>query len=186
VTFHSQIGQDRFLLEHFFRGRRGGVFVDIGAYDGEMFSNTLFFERSMGWRGLCVEPLPSAFAKLSATRLSICENIRVGGFEGEADFIEADDCGGPNEKMFSGLAAQFDARHVQRIEAMTRTRTTRPVRVTRLSTLLAKHSLFDIDYCSIDTEGAELSILADFDPEQFRVSVFLQLKTTGMTNASPG
>jgi hypothetical protein len=67
VKFHSQIGQDRFLLEHFFRGRRGGVFVDIGAYDREMFSNTLFFERSMGWRGLCVEPLPSAFTKLSSS-----------------------------------------------------------------------------------------------------------------------
>src|SRR5207248_4315569 len=39
VKFYSQVGQDRFLLEHFFRGQRGGVFVDIGAYDGETFSN---------------------------------------------------------------------------------------------------------------------------------------------------
>ena len=160
------------MLEHFFRGKRGGVFADIGAYDGEVFSNTLFFERSMGWTGLCVEPLPSAFAKLSATRRAICENVCAGDFEGEAEFVEADDCGGPFEKMFSGLAAQFDPRHVRRIEAMTKTRVTRPARVTRLSTLLAKHSLFDIDYCSMDTEGAELAILADFDPERFRVSVF--------------
>ena len=63
VKFHSQVGQDRFLLENFFRGRRNGVFVDIGAYDGETFSNSLFFERTMGWTGLCVEPLPSADSK---------------------------------------------------------------------------------------------------------------------------
>ena len=54
---------------------------------------------------------------------------------------------------------------------MKQSRTTRVVKVTKLSTLLAKHSLFDIDYCSIDTEGAELAILSDFDPERFRIKV---------------
>ena len=39
MNFHSQVGQDRFLLEHFFRGHRGGVFVDIGAYDGQTFKS---------------------------------------------------------------------------------------------------------------------------------------------------
>ena len=72
----------------------------------------------MDWTGLCVEPLPSAFAKLSATRKAICENLCVGDFEGEADFVEADDLSGPNERMFSGLAANFDPRQLQRIEAM--------------------------------------------------------------------
>jgi FkbM family methyltransferase len=171
VKFYSQVGQDRFLLEHFFRGKRGGVFLDIGAYDGETLSNTLFFERSMGWTGLCVEPLPSAFAKLAATRKAACENLCVGDFEGEADFLESDTAG-PNELMLSGMPAHFDPRHVIRLEAWSKTKITRRVRVTKLSTLLAKHSLFDIDYCSIDTEGAELAILSDFDPERFRVGVF--------------
>jgi len=171
VKFYSQVGQDRFLLENFFRGRRGGVFLDIGAYDGETFSNTLFFEKTMGWTGLCVEPLPSAFAKLRATRKTACENICVADFEGEAEFCETDDRNGPNERMFSGLAATFDPRHWQRIEAMKQNRTTRTVKVTKLSTLLAKHSLFDIDYCSIDTEGSELAILSDFDPSRFRIKV---------------
>src|SRR5947207_13570279 len=84
VKFYSQVGQDRFLLENFFRGKRGGVFLDIGAYDGETLSNTLFFEKTMGWTGLCVEPLPAAFAKLRATRKAVCENISVADFEGEA------------------------------------------------------------------------------------------------------
>jgi len=171
VKFHSQVGQDRFLLENFFRGKRGGVFVDIGAYDGETLSNTLFFERSMGWTGLCVEPLPAAFAKLKATRMAICENVSVANFEGEAEFVETDDRTGPNEKMFSGLAANFDPRQSQRIAAMGQSRTTRIVPVTKFSTLLAKHSLFDIDYCSIDTEGSELAILSDFDPKRFRIKV---------------
>jgi FkbM family methyltransferase len=171
VKFYSQVGQDRFLLENFFRGRRGGVFVDIGAYDGETLSNTAFFERSMGWSGLCVEPLPSAFAKLTQRRKALCENLCVADFEGEADFLESDTAS-PDEMMLSGLPAHFDPRHEARLAERATTRVTRRVNVTRLSSLLAKHGLFDIDYCSIDTEGAELAILSDFDPERFRIKVF--------------
>jgi FkbM family methyltransferase len=171
VKFHSQAGQDRFLLEHFFRGRRGGVFVDIGAYDGETFSNSLFFERSMGWTGLCVEPLAAAFAKLAATRKAICENVALADFEGEADFVEADDEGGPFQKMFSGLSATLDPRDVSRIALMTKSRVTTRVPVTRLSTLLDKHGIREIDYCSIDVEGGELAILSEFDFERFPIKV---------------
>jgi FkbM family methyltransferase len=170
VRFHSQVGQDRFLLENFFRGKRGGVFVDVGAYDGETFSNSLFFERTMGWTGLCVEPLPAAFARLRATRRAICENVCVADFEGEAEFTEADDPG-RNEKMLSGLSGQFDARHLRFMEHLKVARATRTVQVTRLSKLLERHGLFNIDYCSIDTEGAEIPILSELDLERFRISV---------------
>jgi FkbM family methyltransferase len=170
VKFHSQVGQDRFLLENFFRGKRGGVFVDIGAYDGETFSNSLFFERSMGWTGLCVEPLPAAFAKLRATRKAVCENVCVADFEGEAEFTEADDPG-RNEKMLSGLTRQFDNRHLRFMEQLEVARSTHTANVTRLSKLLEKHGLFEIDYCSIDTEGAEIPILTELDFERFRIGV---------------
>jgi FkbM family methyltransferase len=164
------MGQDRFLLENFFRGKRGGVFVDVGAYDGERFSNTLFFEQTMGWSGLCIEPLPSAFSKLKASRGAICENVCVSDFEGEADFVEADV--GSDEQMLSGLSSRFDPRHVQRLARWASDQRPRRVQVTKLSGLLAKHGFHKIDYCSIDTEGAELSILAELDTERFPVSVF--------------
>ena len=170
MKFFSQVGQDRFLLENFFRGKRGGVFLDIGAYDGETFSNTLFFEKSMGWTGLCVEPMPTAFAKCVAKRKAICENVCLSDFEGEADFLEADQTG-PMEKMYSGLPAYFDLRHVHRIRAETQTQKTLRVPVTTLAALLTKHSLFDIDFCSLDVEGAELAILSTFDAQRFRIGV---------------
>jgi hypothetical protein len=34
--------------------KRGGVFVEAGAYDGETFSNTLYLEKRLGWTGLLV------------------------------------------------------------------------------------------------------------------------------------
>ncbi len=169
MQFYSQCYQDRFLLDNFFRGRRGGVFVDIGAYDGEKFSNTLFFEKSMGWTGLCVEPLPSAFQALKARRKAICENVAVADFEGDAEFLEAEVA--IDERMLSGLTSQFDPRHLARLRQATSKRVLR-VPVTRLSTLLAKHGLFRVDYCSVDTEGAELAVLSDFDPARFDISLF--------------
>jgi FkbM family methyltransferase len=170
VKFFSQVGQDQFLFEHFFRGKRGGVFVDIGAYDGEKFSNSLFFERSMGWTGLCVEPLPSAFARLCATRKAVCKQCCVADFEGEADFVEAD--AGIDEKMLSGLAEKFDPRHRSHLEAHAISRQTRRVQVRKLSSLLEEQNLYDIDLCSIDVEGAEVSILTPLDLQKFRISVF--------------
>jgi FkbM family methyltransferase len=151
VQFFSQSGQDQYLLQNFFRGRRGGVFVDIGAYDGEKFSNSLFFERSMGWRGLCVEPLPAAYARLVAARHSINEQVCIADFEGEADFIDAD--AGADERMLSGLADRFDPRHLERLQRANAVQSVRKVPVTRLETLLERHGLYQIDYCSIDTGG---------------------------------
>ena len=43
MRFFSSAGQDRFLLEHFFKARRGGVFVEIGTPESD--SNTLLFEK---------------------------------------------------------------------------------------------------------------------------------------------
>jgi FkbM family methyltransferase len=169
VKFYSQVGQDRVLFENYFRGKRGGIFVDIGAYDGETHSNTLFFERSMGWTGLCVEPIDSVFAKLRTVRRAMCEQVCVADFEGEAEFTETE-VAGIDEKMLSGLTGHFDPRHHQRI-AYSRTRTRRMVSVTTLATLLERHGLYDVDYCSVDTEGAELAILSTLDPERFRISL---------------
>lgn len=44
--------------------QRNGIFLEIGAYDGEHFSNTLYFERTLQWRGLLVEPNPASFRLL--------------------------------------------------------------------------------------------------------------------------
>jgi FkbM family methyltransferase len=169
VEFYSQVGQDRQLYERFFKDRRGGVFVDVGAYDGVTFSNTLFFERFMGWTGLCVEPLAGAFAKLAAARTAHCEQVCVSDFEGEADFVECD--AAEAGQMLSGLAADMDPRQTELMRIVATRTTTVRVSVTRLAALLDKHGLFDIDYCSIDTEGSEMRILADLDFGRYRINL---------------
>jgi len=43
------------FVDHILSSKRNGFFVEIGAYDGELHSNSLFLERVRGWRGLLVE-----------------------------------------------------------------------------------------------------------------------------------
>jgi FkbM family methyltransferase len=169
MEFYSQVSQDRFLFERFFFGKRNGVFVDIGAYDGEKFSNSLFFERFMGWRGLCVEPQAGAFEKLKSIRNCHCEQVCVADFDGEAEFLES--TAGVDETMLSGLTQSFDPRHEARLARVATASIPRRMPVVTLSALLEKYQLHDIDYCSIDVEGGELGVLAGLDFDKFRISI---------------
>jgi hypothetical protein len=45
--FASRIFQDRWVSE-VFRKRKGGYFLDFGAFDGVGLSNTLYLERHLG------------------------------------------------------------------------------------------------------------------------------------------
>jgi FkbM family methyltransferase len=58
---YSQRDEEPHILGYF--GSNVGRFIDIGAYDGKSFSNTLaLLER--GWSGVMIEPSPSAFIGL--------------------------------------------------------------------------------------------------------------------------
>jgi FkbM family methyltransferase len=48
--------------------QRGGFFVEAGAYDGFIQSNTYWFERFRDWRGVLVEPVPHQFARARRVR----------------------------------------------------------------------------------------------------------------------
>lgn len=168
IQSFSQHGQDRFVYETFFKDRAGaGIFVDIGAYDGATYSNTLLFER-LGWRGVCVEPLPGAFEKLKASRSAACVKCAVGDRAGHATFVEVE-MPGPYELMYSGLEANFDERHARLIREHGRNRKTYEVAVRTLHEILVEHAIDRVDYLSIDTEGSEWKILRDFDLAAFGV-----------------
>lgn len=168
MQFFSRWGEDRLLFESFFRGKREGTFVEVGAYDGESSSNSLFFERYLGWRGLCIEPQPAACARLRESRRCFCEEVAVADFEGEGRLLES--AALDADRMLSGLQERLEPQRLERLEhagALIERR----VAVTRLGMLLEKYALREIDYCSIDTGGSELGILTSLDLERFRIRV---------------
>ena len=46
INYFSQAGQDRYIENICFKGKKKGKFVEIGAYDGILGSNSLYFEKS--------------------------------------------------------------------------------------------------------------------------------------------
>ena len=65
VNINGQANQPILIDEKVFKSRiKNGFFIEAGAYDGEYFSNTLFFELKQRWTGLLIEPNPDAFELL--------------------------------------------------------------------------------------------------------------------------
>lgn len=54
MTFYSQAWQDECVI-NLLNFKRNGSFIDIGSGDGMNQSNSFFFEKEMGWKGICVE-----------------------------------------------------------------------------------------------------------------------------------
>lgn len=164
MTFYSQMGQDKFLDGAVFRAMRDGVFVDVGAHDGESLSNTYFFEKERGWKGICVEPIPSVFEKLKNLRKeSVCYQVAVDRDETEKTFY----LGEGHPEMFSVLTNHLDPRHYIRIQNEVRDNggilKTIPVQTKRLDSLLKEQGISHVNYLSIDVEGAEFGVLDSID-----------------------
>jgi hypothetical protein len=90
---YSQFGQDRFIAETVYGGKRGGYFVEAGAGDGLWISNTLLLERKYGWTGILIEPT-SAFTALQRNRPDcICDNSALASERSTITMVEIFDRG---------------------------------------------------------------------------------------------
>src|SRR5579872_4302470 len=48
--------EEEWIIRDFFQDQREGTFVDVGANDYRLASNTYFLETALGWSGLAIEP----------------------------------------------------------------------------------------------------------------------------------
>jgi FkbM family methyltransferase len=171
MSYHSQHGQDQLIHERFFKNHRSGTFIEFGALDGIIHSNTLFFERELGWSGILIEPNPIAFARLEENRPTcITENVALSDCHGRMPFVQV--VGG--FYGWSGIAADMEPQHRERIQSHLPQESVNEieVEVRDLSWLLDRHPLDRVDLMSIDTEGTEAKIMRAFPWGRVRVSVF--------------
>lgn len=170
VPYYGQYRQDKFFNEQFFKNKKNGVYVDIGAYDGISFSNTYFFDKELGWKGICIEPNPDVFKELFENRPNaICLPLCISNYNGQAYFLKVH----PPHEMLSGIVNEFDPRQLARIDhdmqGISQHTTVMPVEVRKISDILIEHGLYEIDLLTIDVEGAEKTILSDIDFKKFNI-----------------
>ncbi|XP_061190047.1 uncharacterized protein LOC133197880 [Saccostrea echinata] len=142
---YSQAGQDTAVYNIF--PKKNGFFIEMGAYDGKVHSNTLWLERKHNWTGLLIEGNPASCpfidrAKRNAWCLCACV-----AKENETTFIEGGELGGSEKDMATS--------HLIHLKGNKRTR----VPCFQLVDVLHIVGVFHINYFSLDVEGGEIVVL---------------------------
>ena len=153
MPYNSQIGQDKWV--HSIIGdKRNGYFIELGACDGLYFSNTLFFERELGWNGICIEPNDNYLPALKRNRKSNICNDLVYSEEGRT--LEFALCSGS-----SGIVDENIGPFTNKTHTVQKTTTT-------LGKILERFNApSTIDYLSLDVEGQEYTILSTFPFDKY-------------------
>ncbi|MFT4742052.1 MAG: FkbM family methyltransferase [Yoonia sp.] len=161
----SQLGQDIWVLEQT-DFKRDGFFVEFGATNGILLSNSYVLETAFGWNGICAEPNPHFYAQLEKNRKCTVSPDCIGAKTGEKlQFILADEYGG-----IANFAAD-DNHHDKRAAYAQEADNVLDVVTVSLNDFLIKHNApKTIDYLSIDTEGSEFAILETFPFEDWDIS----------------
>jgi len=148
----SQLGQDLDVLK-LYSNKRTGTFIEIGASDGKTLSNTYLLEQ-LGWKGICVEPIPKQFELLQKNRRSINVNKAVYNVSGEKiKFTVA------ISSLLSGITSEIDRHHSAKNNSSQIL-----VETITLNDLIDQNNLPNfIEYLSLDTEGSEYEILKIVD-----------------------
>jgi len=166
------------------------TFVELGASDGRTLSNTYGLEKCFDWVGLCIEPTDAYYNLLSSNRGQCvkvreaiagdvrrtrllgaqmnAENLSAGGtlwagleehFESKSSITNGDEHGSIRSRDLSSQLAHDASEPVY-------------VTTTTLSTVLdAQNFPKQMDYLSLDVEGAEYEILESFPHNERQFSV---------------
>ena len=143
------------------------TFIDVGANDGVLFSNTYKFTKQ-GAHGLCLEPCPSTFFKLRLNHLFHprvkCIRAAASNRSGSISFIKDG-----YEEILSRVADQSSHETTLTVPALT------------LEQIFRKHRRFlHTDLLSVDVEGHERQVFEGLQDSPFnaRLIIFETDKTS--------
>jgi len=165
--FFSQSGEDLDLYNAFFCNRTGGTFVELGALDGVKFSNTKFFEDSLGWSGVLIEGNPHSAELVKQNRPNSKNSIFAEGVcpagQSSMKFVvggQPETSGNPDT-----MSDQFkDHWHAGPRRGHTIEVPCRSLDV-QLKEYIQRSGADHIDFFSLDVEGGELAVLQTFSFE---------------------
>ena len=157
-VYYSQSKEDIQLNRLFFKNKRNGIYLEMGAINGVLYSNTKFFEDHLQWTGILIEPHPKMFKELQQNR--------------------------PHNKLYNELVScinepltfnLYDSNHV----AVCGVKTTLPksdwfqfavhseqsiiITPKTLTDIIKSSGVTHIDFMSLDVEGHEYEVLQSWD-----------------------
>jgi FkbM family methyltransferase len=160
---YSQEGED-ILLARFRNAYEPGFYVDVGAHHPSIFSNTFFFYKR-GWRGINIDATPGSMRVFNIVRPRDI-NLEI-AVSDKQEILEFHTFSNPLlnsadrdivKSRRTALNEQSASNNVFRVNADT------------LESILDKHLPpgTEIDFMSVDVEGADLKVLLSNDWTRFR------------------
>jgi FkbM family methyltransferase len=142
------------LVEEHMGYKEDGCFVEVGAYDGFSYNSTWGFSKA-GWKGLYIEPLPSAIEKCKANHVFNpnieYEECAASDYDGWGKLYVNKDT---STTLLNAHSRAWGAseKHFIRVPVKT------------MSTILLEHEWpRSFDLAVVDVEEAELRVLSGWD-----------------------
>lgn len=159
--FYSQSEEDQFLNANYFKNKKNGTYIELGALDGILYSNTKFFEDQLGWKGILIEPHPYKFNLLKTNRPNnLLFNNIVSCIEEDVVFRFFVD----NYSGVSGVENTLPSEHFQNFYDSIREPQSRiTIKPTTLTNIVKSTDIKHIDLLSLDVEGHEYEVLLSWD-----------------------
>lgn len=149
----SQNGQDLFaLLSNNFKRR--GIFIEFGAYNGVVFSNTHLLEKQFGWTGILIDPIPSHYEGMKHNRN--CKLIHGAITVKHQESVLIEELPASDLSKFATQRKMF--KKVHEVKAFT------------LQEVIDNNlTSNEIDFLSIDIEGEDIEILKSLDLIRYKI-----------------
>ena len=155
--FNSINNLDKKLLKYL--NFKDGFYIECGANDGVNQSNTWYFEKSLGWRGVLIEPNNEIFKELKNNRSSrnffknvalVSENLKK---KNEKFYLNKNNLESKLTNVYNSASQ----------EVVTDT----------LSNILQEYKVNKINLFSLDVEGYEVEVLKGLNLNIFDIDYIL-------------
>jgi FkbM family methyltransferase len=162
--YYSQCQEDIFLNEHIFKNKQNGIYIELGALDGVLYSNTKFFEDTLNWSGILIEPHPDKFILLQQNRpKNFLFNNLISCYTEPLEYryfldFHAAVSGVENTLSQSHFDNFFDNEYYKILPQNKLFITPK-----KLSDIVRETKLTHIDLLSLDVEGHEYEVLKSWD-----------------------
>jgi len=155
VRFHSQQDEDKYIIQYLLKEKiTDGTFLEIGACDGLLYSNTKTLEDYFNFKGILIEPQPDFYSQLCKNRNPINNELYNCAVTNNdslyIDFIGDGALGGVLNNNNTDIS-KFKNNHSYKVKNM------------KMKDILSKSKFQYIDFMIIDVEGSELSLLHTID-----------------------
>ena len=156
LTIGSQQREDEYIAQRYINQKsKDGTYVELGACDGLQYSNTLFFNKALGFKGVLIEPGPDQYSRLQGNRP---DDVTI---HGAVSSSKKDSLLLLGDSPLAGIDETMASGHYERWSKALGHKTVVPV--VRLDNILKEHRVKHVDLLSVDVEGGELGVLETMD-----------------------